>query len=74
MRKGVLISTNPQEGSGKIIDENEQDIHCCLKDLGTDIQIGDPIIFNIKLTSYGLTAVNISKIDIHQSSSPLQEF
>ncbi|MFD2287177.1 hypothetical protein GJU39_21105 [Pedobacter petrophilus] len=73
MRKGILISINPNEGSGKIIDANEQDIHCCLKDLGTNIQVGDPIIFNIKLTSYGLTAVDISKIDIHRSNSLLQE-
>ncbi|MFW0718271.1 hypothetical protein [Pedobacter sp. N23S346] len=64
MRKGVLISTDPNEGNGKIIDENEQGIYCCLKDLGSEIQIGDAVIFNIKMTSYGLTAVDISKINI----------
>jgi len=59
MIKGKLISTDSKAGSGKIIDENEQDIHCCLKDLGTAIKIGEEIFFDIEMTSYGLTAVNI---------------
>ncbi|RZK40017.1 MAG: hypothetical protein EOO90_16565 [Pedobacter sp.] len=59
MRKGKILSLNAFENSGRIEDENEQEIAFCLKDLNGVINVDDNVLFEIELTSHGLIATKI---------------
>ncbi|UKT63602.1 hypothetical protein [Pedobacter mucosus] len=59
MRKGKILGVNALEGRGFIQDENDQIIAFCLESLDRRLQIHDSVLFEIALTRYGLTAINL---------------
>ena len=58
-RRGKVIELDTEQGYGVIIDENGQDIHFLLSTTPHYISINSKVIFQIKLSSKGLTAVDV---------------
>jgi hypothetical protein len=61
MRQGILIRRDQGSATGTILDENSEEIGCCIVDLPASIEVRDDLFFDILLTEYGLTAVNVIK-------------
>lgn len=59
MRKGVITSIITTAGCGYLVDENDQEIQFCLRNLRGQLSVGDVVWFEIDLTNHGLTAINI---------------
>lgn len=82
MRKGIVTHIDPAFDKGFIEDENGQDIFFDLDLMHNDINVGDPVKFQIILGPGGLVAsdvqaLQVSNFDLHTDnkanySSPLE--
>lgn len=62
MRLGRILCINLVEGTGLILDENDQDITFLLEGLNQKVRLSDEVRFEIAITSLGLIATNINPI------------
>ena len=61
MRQRISIRRDPGSATGTILDENGEEIGCCIVDFPASIEVRDHLFFDILLTEYGLTAANVRK-------------
>jgi CspA family cold shock protein len=58
-RKGEVILIDIEQGYGIIVDKNGQEIHFLLSKISHHMSINSKVIFEIILSSKGLTAVDV---------------
>ena len=67
-RIGKIVSINQRDGSGKIIDTNDQDIPFFFTSTDQIFETFEWIEFDIILTDRGLSAVNIKLMEIGEEA------